>query len=313
MSIVEKAAEKLRTRQPAEQPQLPQVQEPVAAPGALDAPTIERLQEQRHAAPPAPEGKVVVHIDEALLMRAGLMPSEEEASSKLANEVRRAKLPLLNNVTGKSAKVPELAERIVVTSAVPGEGKTFTALNLAMSLAREPDFEVLLVDADIPKSDVTRTFGLEGFPGLMDLLVDEQRRPADVVLRTDVPNLLVLPSGQRHPLAAELFGGRRMGQVLEALTESSRQRLLVFDSAPLLATSEAKVLASLMGQVVVVVGAGHTRRYELKSALEGLGDSQYVGLILNKSRLPAPENPYYGYYGHYANTRTTHRDRLQGR
>jgi receptor protein-tyrosine kinase len=133
------------------------------------------------------------------------------------------------------------------------------------------------------------------------------------VLRTDVTNLLVLPSGQRHPLAAELFGGRRMGQVLEALTESSRQRLLVFDSAPLLATSEAKVLASLMGQVVVVVGAGHTRRYELKSALEGLGDSQYVGLILNKSRLPALENPYYGYYGHYANTRTTNRDRLLGR
>jgi Mrp family chromosome partitioning ATPase len=147
----------------------------------------------------------------------------------------------------------------------------------------------------------------------MDILADETRRPADVILRTDVPNLFLVPAGQRNPLAAELFGGRRMGQVLEGLGASSRQRLLLFDSSPLLATPEARVLASQMGQVVVVVGAGHTRRYELKSALEGLGGSQYVGLILNKSRLPASENPYYGYYGQYGNTQPTNRDRLLGR
>ena len=310
MSIVEKAAEKLRSRQPAEKPELPQVEEGVEA---RSAPTVERLQEPRRSAPQTPDGGTVVHIDLDALVRAGLVPSEDQASGRLANEVRRAKLPLLNNATGKSAKVPEFAERIVVTSAVPGEGKTFTAINLALSLAREPDFEVLLVDGDIPKSDVTRTLGLEDYPGLMDILVDESRRPSDVVLRTDFPNLLVLPAGQRHPLAAELFGGRRMGNVLEELGASNRQRLLVFDSAPLLATSEAKVLASQMGQVVVVVGAGHTRRYELKSALEGLGESQYLGLILNKSRLPAVENPYYGYYGHYGSSGPTNRDRLLGR
>ena len=255
----------------------------------------------------------MVHIDLDALVRAGLLPSEDEASGRLSNEVRRAKLPLLNNATGKSAKVPEFADRIVVTSAVPGEGKTFTAIHLAMSLAREPDFEVLLLDADIPKSDVTRTFGLEGYPGLMDILVDEMRRPTDVILHTSIPNLFLVPAGQRSSLAAELFGGRRMAQVLEELGASSKQRLLVFDSSPLLATPEARVLASQMGQVVVVVGAGHTRRYELKSALEGLGGSQYVGLILNKSRLPAIENPYYGYYGQYGNTQPTNRDRLLGR
>lgn len=310
MSIVEKAAEKLRSRQPAGKPELPQVEEIVEA---GSAPTVERLQDQRRSAPHAPDSAAVVHIDLDALARAGLLPSGDEASGRLANEVRRAKLPLLNNATGKSAKVPEFAERIVVTSAVPGEGKTFTAINLALSLAREPDFEVLLVDGDIPKSDVTRTLGLEGYPGLMDVLVDESRRPSDVVLRTDIPNLLVLPAGKRHPLAAELFGGRRMGHVLEELGASNRQRLLVFDSAPLLATSEAKVLASQMGQVVVVVDAGHTRRYELKSALEGLGESQYLGLILNKSRLPPVENPYYGYYGHYEPSGPTNRDRLLGR
>lgn len=309
MSIVEKAAEKLRMR-PAEQPGSPQVEEVTEAPVA---PTVERLQEQRHAVRRDAADGEVVHIDLDSLVRAGLLPSEDEASGRLSNEVRRAKLPLLNNATGKSAKVPEFADRIVVTSAVPGEGKTFTAIHLAMSLAREPDFEVLLLDADIPKSDVTRTFGLEGYPGLMDILVDEMRRPTDVILRTDVPNLFLVPAGQRSSLAAELFGGRRMAQVLEELGASSKQRLLVFDSSPLLATPEARVLASQMGQVVVVVGAGHTRRYELKSALEGLGGSQYVGLILNKSRLPAIENPYYGYYGQYGNTQPTNRDRLLGR
>jgi exopolysaccharide/PEP-CTERM locus tyrosine autokinase len=310
MSIVEKAAEKLRTQRPAEQPGLPQVEEVVETP---TAPTVERLQEQRHAVRRNAADGDVVHVDLDALMRAGLLPSQDEASGRLSNEVRRAKLPLLNNATGKSAKVPEFADRIVVTSAVPGEGKTFTAINLALSLAREPDFEVVLLDADIPKSDVTRTFGLQGYPGLMDILADESRRTADVILRTDVPNLFLVPAGQRNPLAAELFGGRRMSQVLEDLGANSKQRLLVFDSSPLLATPEARVLASQMGQVVVVVGAGHTRRYELKSALEGLGDSQYVGLILNKSRLPAIENPYYGYYGQYGNTRPTNRDRLLGR
>lgn len=312
MSIVEKAAEKLRTLRPAEPPESPRVED-VAEAHVAAAPTVERLQEQRRATRRDVADGEAVHIDLDALVRAGLLPAEDAASSRLANEVRRAKLPLLNNATGKSANVPEFADRIAVTSAVPGEGKTFTAINLALSLAREPDFEVLLVDADIPKSDVTRTFGLEDHPGLMDILADESRRPADVILHTDVPNLFVVPAGQRNPLAAELFGGRRMGQVLEELAASSKQRLLLFDSSPLLATPEARVLALQMGQLVVVVDAGHTRRYELKSALEGLGGSRYLGLILNKSRLPAIENPYYGYYGQYGNPETPRRHRLLGR
>lgn len=309
MSIVEKAAEKLRTLQPVERMELPQVEEEVLT--AHSATTVERLQEQHRHVSRDPDGETVVHLDEQLLVRAGLLPSEDEASDRLDNEVRRAKLPLLNNVVGKSTNAPEFAERIVVTSAVPGEGKTFTAFNLALSLAREPDFEVLLVDADIPKSDITRTLGLDACPGLMDVLTDEWRRPADAILRTDVPNLMVLPAGKRHPLAAELFGGRRMGYVLEELGASPRQRLLVFDSSPLLATPESRVLTAQMGQVVVVVAAGHTGRHEVKAALAGLGGgSQYVGLILNKSRLPAIENPYYGYYGQHG--QPTHHDRLQG-
>lgn len=299
MNIVEKAAEKLKTLQPERPVPPPQTEDP--APLHV-ASTVERLQDRAwtEAEPSLTDATPPWHVDERALQRAGLLPREDGAGGRLADEVRRVKRPLLDNVGGKSAKPLEHAQRIVVTSAVPGEGKTFTAVNLALSLAREPDFEVLLVDGDIPKSNITRVLGLEGRPGLMEVLANEERRPADMVVRTDIPNLLVLPAGKRHPLAAELFGGRRMEYMLKGLGGHGRQRLLVFDSSPLLATPESQTLVAHMGQVLVVVGAGHTRQHEVASALEGLGDSQYVGLVLNMSRLPAIENHYYSHYSHYS-------------
>jgi exopolysaccharide/PEP-CTERM locus tyrosine autokinase len=302
MSIVEKAAEKLKALQP----------EQVAHPGHAPAPhfesvaagtgtTIERLPERtREVAPPPPETEPPCHVDSGVLRRAGLLPAGEEANDRLADELRRIKRPLLDNVTGKGARPASHPERIVITSAAPGEGQTFTAVNLALSLARDPDFEVLLVDGDIPKGDITRLFGLGERPGLMDVLADDSRRPADVIVRTDVPNLLVVPTGERNALAAELFGSLRMQYVLEEFGGRSRRRLVVFDSSPLLAVSEAQVLVSHMGQVVVVVAAGRTHRHALASALESMNDSQYVGLILNMSRLPAMENHYDRYYGRYS-------------
>jgi protein-tyrosine kinase len=137
----------------------------------------------------------------------------------------------------------------------------------------------------------------------MDVLVDERRHPAEVIVRTDVPNLLVVPVGERHPLTAELFGSLRMEYVLEELGGRNLHRLVVFDSSPLLATSESQVLASHMGQVVVVIAAGHTGQHAVNSALQSLNDSQYVGLILNMSCLPASENHYDNYYGLYSRGR----------
>ncbi|HLI18386.1 MAG TPA: AAA family ATPase [Rhodanobacteraceae bacterium] len=296
MSIVEKAAEKLKSLQP--EPPAPRLEEPeVAVLPRVEGPTVERLQERiRTVDEPAGKAGQPWHVDQHALQRAGLLPVEDEAGGRLADEVRRAKRPLLDNLGRADMNGPARAERIMVTSSVPGEGKTFTAVNLALSLAREPDFEVLLIDADIPKSDITRVLGLEGKPGLMELLADERLRPANVVVQTDVPNLLVLPAGERHPLAAELFGGQRMEYALEALGVRDRRRLLVFDSSPLLATPESQVLASRMGQIVMVVAAGCTRHHEVNSALNSLTASQYIGLLLNMSRLPAIENHHYSHY-----------------
>lgn len=295
MSTVEKAAEKLKSLQP-ESAVLPAVEAVAVHPGS----TFERLQERVRDQDQVAEIAPLWHLDFSVVERAGLLPADGDANRRLADELRRVKRPLLDNVTGKGLKAFARTERIVVSSTEQGEGKTFTALNLALSLAREPDFEVLLVDGDVAKANLTRVLGLDGRPGLMDMLADERRKPAEVIVRTDVPNLLVVPAGERHALAAELFGSLRMEYVLEEFGGRNRRRLVVFDSSPLLATSESQTLVSLMGQVVVVVAAGRTRRHALSSALQNLKDSQYVGLILNMSRLPASENHYDRYYGRYS-------------
>lgn len=297
MNLVEKAAEKLKALHP--ERKVPTQIDPVSeAPTSPPAPTVERLHEQSRVADKSPEAAPLYHIDQSVLKRMGYFPANHEADDRLRDEMRRIKRPLLANVTGKGPKAPAHAQRIMVTSARPGEGKTFTAMNLALSLAREPDFEVLLVDGDIPKCTLTKAFGLEDRPGLMDVLADEKRRPDSVIVHTDVPNLQVVPVGTRHPFTAELLGSRRMKDVLEEFAGRNRRRLMVFDSSPLLATSESPVLASYMGQVVVVVAASQTRQQALDAALENLNDSQYVGLILNMSQLPASENYYDSGYGY---------------
>ena len=298
MSIVEKAAEKLKALPPESD-----ASPPVETRPRPSAPTVERLQERSHVVDRPAESEPACHVDPVALKRMGMVPADVEAERRLADELRRVKRPLLNNAIGKGAEAFVRGMRIVVTSAEAGEGKTFAAVNLALSLARETDFEVLLVDGDIPKADITRMFGLRGKPGLMDVLADEQIAPTAVIVRTDVPNLLVVPAGERHPLAAELFRSRRMEYVLDELGGRNRRRLLVFDSSPLLATSESQVLVSHMGQVVMVVAAGRTRRQAVNSALQSLNEFQYVGLVLNMSRLPAGENYYDSSYENYSQSR----------
>ncbi len=295
MSTVEKAAERLKTLQP--EPLMPRQVEVLAQ---HPAPTIERLQSKAQAADETTEIAPPWHVDFKALEREGLLPLGDEANARLADELRRIKRPLIGNVLGKRSKVLAHAARILVTSARAGEGKTFTAMNLALSLAREVDFEVLLVDGDVPKAHITRVLGLKGRPGLMDVLADERRPVADVIVRTDVPNLMIVPVGESHPLTAELFSSLRMQQILEELGGRNMRRLVVFDSSPLLSASESQVLASHMGQVILVVAAGLTAQHAVDSALQALNDSQYIGLVLNMSCLPASESHYDSYYDQYS-------------
>ena len=172
--------------------------------------------------------------------------------------------------------------------------KTFIATNLALSIAREIDRTVLLIDADIAKSDVSRTFGVAEKDGLTEYLTG-QAELHDLLLKTDIDGLTILPTGKKVNNTAELMSSNRMAPLISELSNRYKDRIIIFDCPPILVTSEAPVLASLVGQVAFVIRAGETREKEFISAIERLDHSKYVGLVLNQSDEEA-ESGYYGYY-----------------
>jgi len=181
-----------------------------------------------------------------------------------------------------------------MASAIPGEGKTFTSINLALSLALEKDLEVLLVDADIPKPHISRTFGVENEPGLVDLLLDHTLRPSQVILRTSIPGLSLLPAGRATEAVTELLASSRTAEVFAQLAAPDGRRIVLLDSPPLLLSTESRVLAASAGQVVLVVRAEATARQAVEDAIEAAGEGKTVSLILNQSSTP-PSAGYYGY------------------
>lgn len=239
-----------------------------------------------------------IDLDLEKLKAMGLVTPDAERS-QLAEEFRHIKRPLLLNAFGEGALQASNRNLIMVTSASPNEGKTFTAVNLALSIALERDRTVLLVDADVARPSVARVLDFPGTAGIVDYLADHDRRLSDLILQTSIPKLRILPAGRRHAHSTELLASEAMLQLVQELAQRYPDRVVLFDSPPLLATSEAAVLAGLMGQVVMVVEADQTKREELKEALMLLDSKQYVGLVLNKSSKPFGADYYYGGYQTY--------------
>jgi protein-tyrosine kinase len=188
---------------------------------------------------------------------------------------------------------------IVVTSALPAEGKTTTAINLAMSIAAEEDLRVLLIDADFVRPNALQQLGVSATRGLIDVLQDPRLDISDVMLKTDVEKLSLIPSGQPHDRCTELLASARMDDLIKELASRYEDRILIFDSPPVLATSESVVLASHMGQVVFVVQAGRTKRESVDSALELIGDRPHLGLVLNRTSGSFGQTEFGAYYGSY--------------
>ena len=231
-------------------------------------------------------------------IRAANLLVPDTHRSQIKEEYRHIKRPLLMNIDGKGATTSMQANLIAVTSARPGEGKTFTACNLALSIATERNRTVLLVDADVLRPTVTKMLGFEADYGLVDFLLDDQLELADVLVNTSIPSLTVLPAGSKHHLSAELLAGDSMRQLTAEMSQRYSDRIVIFDSPPLLATAEASILASLMGQVIIVVEAERTPQSQVKEALDMLNPNQIIGFVLNKSRDFFSSN-YYGYgYGY---------------
>ena len=201
----------------------------------------------------------------------------------------------------QSAAQQDNANLIMVTSALAGEGKSFNSINLAMSIAAELDHTVLLVDADVARPSVLRMLGLPSGPGLLDLLEGEAEM-SNVLLRTNVDKLTVLPSGTPHPRATELLASDAMRQLLADMASRYPDRIIIFDSPPLLLTTESRVLATHMGQIVVVVQAGKTLQADVQQALATIESCPVKLMLLNQARTDAMSSYGYGYgygYGGY--------------
>jgi protein-tyrosine kinase len=244
-----------------------------------------------------------IEIDLDALSAAGIV-SPNAPRSQIADQFRVIKRPLIQNAMGKGASIIANGNLIMVTSALPGEGKSFTAINLALSIATELDNTVMLVDADVARPSVMRVLGLPSGPGLLDLVLDESKDMSSILLRTNIEKLTILPSGTPHARATELLASDAMIRLLDDMAKRYADRIIVFDSPPLLLTTEARVLASHMGQIVVVVEAGRTLQSEVQQALATIDACPVKLMLLNQAKAAfigsgASYGYGYGYgYGH---------------
>lgn len=241
----------------------------------------------RRLVPSAPQQT----IDRDVIASHGLIHPEGNVGA-LAEEYRIIKRQLLR----ASTSLPH-GHRVVMTSAQPDEGKTFSTINLALSLAAEKDVSVLLIDGDFARQDVPKKMGITPGPGLLDALADPSLDLASCVIPTDIPRLAILPSGNAQDHETELLSSARMAQLLDRLDADAPDRIILFDSMPLLAASSTGVVAQHCGQVLVVVRADVTREAALRDAIGLIGQHNGISLLLNRVRF-TPEGRRFGsYYG----------------
>lgn len=218
--------------------------------------------------------------------------------TRTGEEFRIIKRELLARIRGSRQQeaIPN-GNIILVASAHAGDGKTFCAVNLALSLAAESGLEVLLIDADFAKAEIVPTLGLTPGKGVMDALADPHLPVDELVIRTDVPSFFVLPAGQGNEKDAEYLSSARMDAIIAALVAGRPDRVLIFDSPPLLAASPAAVLAGHVGQTVLVVRADRTSESALRDAAGLLKECQHVQLLLNGVKFSPSGRRFGSYYG----------------
>jgi exopolysaccharide/PEP-CTERM locus tyrosine autokinase len=295
VSIVERALEKVKDT----------VERPRPAAGAeLRDGTPKPLTTE--IAPPRPHAAAVARIEQprfsvelvaAELFEAGLV-TDRENSAHLRDEFRRLKWPLLEVAQARQVPEANSGRLLLVTSAVPGEGKTFTSFNLALALADERDKMVVLVDADIAKPKLTHSLGLQARPGLADYLADEMLEVRDILVGTSLPNLRIVPAGRFNSHAPELIASQRMRQLLAQLDATCGMPTVLFDSSPLLVANAGQVLSGLVGQIVMVVKADTTPQSAVSEALSMMQRNASVGLVLNQCRPTFGSHLYGEYYGY---------------
>ena len=243
-----------------------------------------------------------VTVDIGALRAAGLLAVEDQ-ERRVASEYRQIKRPLIAGALGRGTPAVHNGRIIMVASALPGEGKSFTTVNLAFNMALEKDTSVLLVDADLPKPQISGVFGVSREPGLVDALLDETQDVESLIIPTSVRGLSLLSAGRPDANATELLASDRMQRLVTSLVTADPRRIVLCDSPPLLLTTESRVLATAVGQIVIVVRAESTTHQAVVDALACIPEGKSVGLVLNQCRT-APAHEYYGYgeYGYHGRT-----------
>lgn len=249
-------------------------------------------------------GAAVNADNEALRLTINLEELDERGFVSVSNarklineEYREIKRKLLRNAFGALSKTLKNSNIIMVSSARPSEGKTFTAINLALSFAAEQDKTVLLVDADVLKPNVTRTLRVNPGEGLMEYLLDESKDISDVLYRTNVDKLRIIPAGQTHHLSTELLASERMNYTIDEFSNRYPDRIVIIDTPPLIGINESAVLASFAGQAVIVTEEGKTKLNDINSIVDRLNPDMAVGFVVNKAVNESADNGnYYGYY-----------------
>ncbi|HMO74991.1 MAG TPA: P-loop NTPase [Sphingopyxis sp.] len=275
-----------------------EILEPVveAAPAVEAPPKLSPRKELAKATPAVVPSRQGTIDRERLAARGMVVPGAPV--SGISEEYRIVKREIIRNFAGTANRpVVPRGHRVLIASANPGEGKTFSAVNLALSLAVEADHDVLLIDADIAKPSVLETLGLEDGPGLMDALADPHLPLGDCLIQTDIPGLKVMPAGTQHQHDTELLASARTEALLSQLEAGAPGRILILDSPPVLAASPAAVLAGHVGQLIMVVRADTTLESSLRDAIGLMGGCPHIQLLLNGVKFSPGGRRFGTYYG----------------
>ena len=310
-SLIERAAQRISeafSPEPGTENQ-PAAAAPAPAPLAEDPEPLSLTQDEE--APAAPEQlpaadprtrdrrrsqSAMIDLDR---LRQGGFIVPDDAPTRVAEEFRIVKRQLLRKALPSSPDLIPNGNLLMVTSTQPGEGKTFCSINLALSIASERDLTVMLIDADVARPQLLSALDIEADKGLIDVLVDDRLDVADCLLRTNIDNLTVLPAGRPHPGATELLSSEKMATLLKEMARRYHDRIVIFDSSPVLASSAPGVLAARMGQIMFVVEADRTRETQVMEALSLISDCRHISMLLNKSRFMGGKVRFGSYYEYY--------------
>jgi len=287
VSIVEKALSKLRTADRATVKPAPERNARSAV-----APAARPVVPQTSAVPRA---NASITLDHVRLRAMGLEPPTDGDVRRLNDELRRVKWALLKLGSNEPA-ANVLRNVLVISSALPGEGKSFTSFNLALSVATESDRRVWLIDSDTVRPHISQGLAIQDRPGFLDAIADPSAQLEDVLIPTDLPGLSVIPSGRARADAPELLGSARTAQLLAAVQSAYPDVVIVIDTAPILATSVPQALAPIAGLFVLAVKADATPVKAVREAISQLHRTEGVALVLNQLTAFAGNHYYDGYY-----------------